>query len=214
MSSSPPEASPPYEFTSVWGRAEVLTPRVLEAATISSLPNNDVITILFDQATPEPNRIESPPQQQQAIGSPPLEFDSPPQPSSAVWHGALQIPLALAAGTRAVWFKSDLRLFVTKDAGVRILLLADLAGQSFVKEFPYAETVGVDSPDGGIRTFQFVHQAQTLPADRYTFSLVMLVERQTGDEFARVFLDSLDVQVNPNLQHQAAPNPPTDSPPS
>ena len=54
MSSPPEAASPPHEFASVWGRAEVLTPHLLQTGTFSSTPHGDVITVLFDQATPEP----------------------------------------------------------------------------------------------------------------------------------------------------------------
>jgi hypothetical protein len=148
------------------------------------------------------------------IGSPPHVIPSPPHAPHAAWCGMLRIPLALPAGTRAVWFKSDLRVFVAKDVGARVLLLADLAGQSFVREFPYETASGVEAQDGGgVHTFQIVHQAQITPAEGYTFSMLILVERLTLDKLATVFLDSLDITVNPDLKASASPNPETTSPP-
>jgi hypothetical protein len=125
-----------------------------------------------------------------------------------------QIPLALPAGTRAVWFKSNLQFFIGKGEGARILLMGDLAGYKFVKEFPYAETVSFDNADNGVWTFEFVHQAQTLPTENYTFTMSILIERLAADKFARVYLDVLDIWVNPDLSVLATPNPETDSPPS
>ncbi|MDQ1613312.1 MAG: hypothetical protein QOG00_3243 [Pyrinomonadaceae bacterium] len=72
MSSPPEAASPPHVFASVWGQAEVLTPHVLQRGTFVSTPNGDVISILFDQATPEPGTLHSPP------ASPPGQPASPP----------------------------------------------------------------------------------------------------------------------------------------
>lgn len=221
--SSPPEAeSPPHEFTSVWGSCEVLTPHVLQAGTFGATMNGDVISILFDQATPEPGLIESPPESPLVIASPPREVASPPLAPHAAWCGMLRIPLTLAAGKRAVWFKSDLRVFVAKDVGARVLLVADLAGHSFVKEFPYEVETGVESQDSGDHTFEIVHQAQTLPAEQYTFSMLILVERLAADKLATVFLDSLDIEVNPDLKATSSlkleatspPSSPPDSPPS
>jgi hypothetical protein len=127
----------------------------------------------------------------------------------------LRIPLALAAGMRSVWFKSDLRVFVAKDVGARVLLLADLAGHSFVKEFPYETASGVEPAEGGgEHVFQIVHEAQIVPAGGYAFSMLILVERLAGDKLATVFLDSLDIEVNPDLKAVASVSLEATSPPS
>ncbi|MDQ1591679.1 MAG: hypothetical protein QOG71_2306 [Pyrinomonadaceae bacterium] len=228
MSSPPEAASPPQAFASVWGQAEVLTPHVLQRGTFVSTPNGDVISILFDQATPEPGTLHSPPASPpgqpasppdsgagRTVGSPPHEIGSPPLAPHAAWCGTLRIPLKLEDGTCAVWFKSDLRVFVAKDVGARVLLLADLAGQSFVREFPYEAASGVGGEDSGLHTFEIVHQAQSLPAEGYTFSMLILVERLAADKAALVSLDSLDITVNPNLKAslQLEPSSPPSSPP-
>jgi hypothetical protein len=94
-----------------------------------------------------------------------------------------------------VWYKSDLRFFVHKDEGARALLVADLEGETFVRELPFGQKAEAESI-----TQSFVHRAKLLPVSYYTAGFFLLVERRSSDSSVLLQLDSLDVEVNPNFR--------------
>lgn len=175
----------------VWGKTEVVTPEVLAQGTFNFTTGADVpgetafpLSVLFDCAQVE--LAAQPPMAQQRIDG----------TLYAAWAGALRVPVEVEPEREGgVWFRSDLRYFIHKDEGARALLVADLAGENFVREFAYGEKI-----EAGEFTASVIHQARSLPVGGYAFSLFLVVERRDGVSGVSLRVDSLDVQINPNLR--------------
>jgi hypothetical protein len=185
----------------VWGKPEIITPGVLSAEMLSVTTGSDIpgdtafpLSALFNVQVglPGPAPVLAVDYGSQAAAS---------APSVASWAGAFRVPITLEQDTSmyGVWYKSDLRFFVQKDEGARALLVADLEGETFVRELPFGEKAEAESI-----TQSFVHQAKLLPVSYYTASFFLFVERRSSDSSALLQLDSLDVEVNPNFRPQTS----------
>ena len=183
----------PAKFKIEWGAAELVTPALLTAGTFSVNTGSDVpgetafpASILFDAARVELNAAR--PEAQGYGGAKDALY--------AAWAGALRVPFkADPEGRNGVWFKSDLRGFAAKDEGARALLVVDLAGERFVREFPYDEKI-----EPGNFTHSLVHQSRSTPATGFAVAVLLLVERRDDTATVQLKLDSIDVEINPNFR--------------
>lgn len=178
------------KFVIKWGKAEAVTPSVLREGDFSATAGQDVpgetafpLAVIFDQA-----RVE-------LRAQPPQVAEPLDETMYAVWTGALRVPVEVVQQGAAVWFKSDLRCFLHKDEGARALLVADLAGEQVVREFPYGR-----KEEAAEFLVTVVHQAESLPVGGYAASLSLVVERRDRESGVDLRIDSLDVQVNPNFR--------------
>lgn len=183
----------PAKFKIEWGEAELVTPELLAAGTFSVNTGSDVpgetafpAAILFDSARVELNAAR--PEAQGYGGAQDSLY--------AVWTGALRVPFKDdPEGRGGVWFKSDLRGFVAKDEGARALLIVDLAGERFVREFPFDQKI-----DPGDFTHSLVHQSRTTPTAGLAVAIFILAERRDAASGVHLKLDSIDVEINPNFR--------------
>jgi hypothetical protein len=173
-----------------WGEAEAVAPRVLGAGGLSASTGADVpgetafpLAVIFDGAGAA------------LRAQPPTDAEKLDDTMYAVWTGSLRVPVEVVQQRPEVWLKSDLRCFLHKDEGARALLVADLAGEQIVREFPYGRKAEAEE-------FQLsaVHQAESLPVGAYTLSLLLVVERRDRESGADLRVDSLDVEINPNFR--------------
>lgn len=178
------------KFVIKWGKAEAVKPCVLGEKQFSATTGSDVpgetafpLTVIFDNARAGLRA------QQPQVAEP---LDST---MYALWTGSLRVPVEVVQEEPAIWFKSDLRCFLHKDEGARALLVADLAGQQVVREFPFGQKTEAED-----FLISVVHQAESLPVAAYTTSLLLVVERSNRETGVDLRVDSLDVEINPNFR--------------
>lgn len=177
-------------FRIVWGGAGVVTPGVLAEGGFSATTGADVpgetafpLSVIFADARAE------------LRAQPPQAGEQLSDVMYAVWTGSLRVPVEVVQERPGVWFKSDLRCFLHKDEGARALLVADLAGEQIVREFPYGQRVEAEEFRQSV-----VHEAESLPVGGYAVSLLLVVERRGHESGADLRVDSLDVEINPNFR--------------
>lgn len=178
------------KFVIKWGKAEAVKPSVLGEGDFSATTGSDVpgetafpLSVIFDNA-----RVE-------LRAQPPQVAEPLDDKMYAVWTGSLRVPVEVVQQGTSVWFKSDLRCFLHKDERARALLVADLAGEQVMREFPYGRKAEAEE-----FILNVVHQAESPPVGSYTASLLLIVERRDHDSGVDLRIDSLDVEVNPNLR--------------
>lgn len=181
-----------------WGAPEIITAGALSAETLSVTTGSDIpgdtafpLSALFNVQLP----LSGPtPEMSGGYGT---EAATNAPPALASWAGTFRVPFKLEQDTSllGVWYKSDLQFFVDKDEGARALLVADMEGEIFVREFPF----GVKSEKEKVIQ-AFVHKAKRQPVSHYTANFFLFVERRSSDSSVLLQLESLDVEINPNFR--------------
>jgi hypothetical protein len=178
------------KFVIKWGEAEAVGPTVLGEGDFSASTGSDVpgetafpLAVIFDDARAS------------LRAQPPQVAERLDDTMYAVWTGSLRVPVEIVQQEPGVWFKSDLRCFLHKDEGARALLVADLAGEQVVREFPFDRKAEAEE-----FLISVVNQAESLPVGAYTISLLLVVERRNRETGVDLRIDSLDVEINPNFR--------------
>jgi|GEM_PF-4867332 len=186
-----------------WGVGEALTPGLLSEGQFSVSPGQDVpedsafpLSVILQGAGAE---LQGAPPAAQAYAG--REREAAGGASLyATYAGTLRVPVEVTfeGGQQEVFFKTDLRFFVRKDAETRALVVALLGGETSVWEFPYGQAVEGEDVFRSVR-----HGAAAAPVADYTATLLVRVERRDESATVVVQLDSLEVEINP--EEGAAP---------
>lgn len=173
-------SSTPEDFKIVWGKPEVIAPAVLNLndLNVTAEEGNFPATLLFDTVR--------------------IDLQGAETALNATCIATVRLPVTLSKDPPAVWFKSDLRVAVSKAVGARILLIADLNGETFVKDFPDDQDV-MGEGAGREFTYEFVHRAKSLPVRDYTVTLFLAVARREAKATAVITVESLEIVINPDL---------------
>jgi hypothetical protein len=149
-------------------RREVIQPGALPADKVSATSIGDVLTLLFDSAQ--------------------LSLQNDSDPLSATWVGTVRVPTRSGKAAPTSYLQ-HLRGSVNKTAGARVTLIVNLGGKTFTNEYPYGTTSHGDI----LRTY--ISPVRPRPAESYTATIIILVERRDTKSAVLVDVDSLDVEA-------------------
>jgi hypothetical protein len=77
-----------------------------------------------------------------------------------------------------------------KDKETRVVIVVNLAGRSYTKEYPFGQKANVEF------NRRFIHENRKEPPTHYTATLFVIAERRSQKSSVLVQLDSLDTQVS------------------
>ncbi|MFN8491759.1 MAG: hypothetical protein U0350_29435 [Caldilineaceae bacterium] len=132
-----------------------------------------------------------------------VELQAGSGPASLTQVLAFRVPVCIADHQRLVGFVQELTLGITKSNGVRVLVIADLAGTMKIFEEGFADPTAtpITQPLRSERFFS-IQGLETAglgvlgvekPAPDYEATLIITVQRRNLNEYAMVAIDALDI---------------------
>jgi hypothetical protein len=117
-------------------------------------------------------------------------------PLSHAVFAMIEVPVSFHADSVFTGYKSDVRGFLSKPAGTRVLILLDMAGTLRTVEFPFGKDLE-QSLFLDLFSLQRidVENAEHPRAPAFTATVGILVQRLNEKEEVSVTLDTLDVEA-------------------
>jgi len=149
-----------------WGAPEFLLPRLSSSARFAIAESGDSLSILCDEAA--------------------LSLRKEDGRCNLSWFGSIAFPLdGLTNGA----YELMVRGYVAKQETARGLILADIAGGTVAREYPYGRAADEEF------TIECPFVVNKWMNRRITVSFALLLERQSDDDEAALVLDSGDAAV-------------------
>jgi hypothetical protein len=164
--------------TATWGTPEIIALAPLDPKSVSFTPSpsGNAGSFIFKGLTVE-------------VGNPSTAF-------SATLSASVRVPVTTPAGRRLVGFRSDIRGFMSKSAGSRMLLVVDLGGGTANVEQTYGAEIPAGSKDSElartVRSTIRLRRPETV-APECLLNLMLFAQRRSSTDRAVLTIDSVDV---------------------